>query len=204
MSKGEDSITTSELLVNSLVGVKAILDGLLILGVEDDLVLLGTVSLDADALTSDLNGVDHVVKDGVVDGSEGARLRALLGGSAVEARSGGEDAALSDNDDLLLGKLLLELTDQLSLDATEVLGQTEGDEDHDNLLGRENDLLNRRDVQIVQLILPLNLRVVLDVQDVLGDLLLELGGLSSLLLANLHDHPLYSFQRQISSRIAHN
>lgn len=81
--------------------------------VQDHLDGLATVLLGADALADDLDGVDEVVEDGVVDGGQGTRARTLLG--LVGARVGGalgagKDAALSDEEDVAVGELLLELT----------------------------------------------------------------------------------------------
>jgi hypothetical protein len=81
--------------------------------VEDDLESLGAVLLGADALADNLNGVDEVVKDGVVDGSEGTGTGALLllVGAGVDGALGlGEDAALSDEEDVAVRELLLEFT----------------------------------------------------------------------------------------------
>lgn len=65
---------------------------------------------DADALASDLGGEDEVLKGALVDGSKGARTGTLLAELGTRlARLLGEDTALSDEDDELVGKLLLEL-----------------------------------------------------------------------------------------------
>lgn len=83
--------------------------------VEDDLERLAAVLLGAGTLADDLNGVDKVVKDGVVDGRQGAGTGALL--LLVGAGVGGalglrKDAALSNEEDVAVGELLLKLTGQ--------------------------------------------------------------------------------------------
>lgn len=83
--------------------------------IEDDLGGLAAVLLGADALTDDLNGVDEVVEDGVVDSGQSTRARALLGlvGARVDGTLGaGENPALSDEEDVAVRELLLELTGQ--------------------------------------------------------------------------------------------
>lgn len=83
--------------------------------VEDDLERLAAVLLGAGTLADDLNGVDKVVKDGVVDGRQGAGTGALL--LLVGAGVGGalglrKDAALSNEEDVAVGEFLLKLTGQ--------------------------------------------------------------------------------------------
>lgn len=81
--------------------------------IQDHLDGLAAVLLGADALADDLDGVDEVIEDGVVDGGQGTRARTLLGlvGARVgRALGAGENAALSDEEDVAVGELLLELT----------------------------------------------------------------------------------------------
>lgn len=81
--------------------------------VQDDLDGLAAVLLGADTLADDLDGVDEVGEDGVVDGSESTRPGALLllvGAAVHGALRTGEDAALSDEENVTVRELLLELT----------------------------------------------------------------------------------------------
>lgn len=73
----------------------------------------------ADALAGDLGGEDEVLEGLLVDGGEGARAGALLAELGARlARLLGEDAALSDEDDELVGKLLLKLTGEAGVGKT--------------------------------------------------------------------------------------
>lgn len=105
----------SQSAVDLTVGVKTVVDTTTLLLIEDDLGGLAAVLLGADALTDDLNGVDEVVEDGVVDSGQSTRARALLGlvGARVDGTLGaGENPALSDEEDVAVRELLLELTGQ--------------------------------------------------------------------------------------------
>lgn len=105
-------------MVNGAVGIEAVVDTAALLLVQDDLHGLGSVLLGADAAADDLDGVDHVGEDGVVDGGQSAGTRALL--LLVCARvdgalGAGEDAALSDEEDMTVRELLLKFTGQTGL-----------------------------------------------------------------------------------------
>ena len=139
--------------------------------VQDNLQGLAAVLLGADALADDLDGVDEVGEDGVVDGGQSARTGALLGlgGARVGGALGaGQDAALSNEEDVAVRELLLELAGQavprkstcqsqlipLSstyplvrgfagvilplLDLVEALEERDGNEDDDGLLAVAN------------------------------------------------------------------
>ena len=88
-------------------------DAAALLLVQHNLDGFAAVLLGADTLANDLDGVDEVGQDGVVDGSQSTRAGTLLGlvGARVDGTLGaGEDAALSDEQDVAVGELLLELT----------------------------------------------------------------------------------------------
>lgn len=105
--------------------------------VQDDLESLAAVLLGADTLADDLDGVNEVVEDGVVDSGQGARARTLLllvGAGVDRALRAGQDAALSNKEDVAVGELLLELTGQALLDLVEALEERDGDEDDNGLL----------------------------------------------------------------------
>ena len=109
----EVDVAASEATVDLGVGVEAVVDTTTLLLVEDDLEGLATVLLGAHTLANDLNGVGEVSKDGVVDGSQSARTGALL--LLGVARAGGtlgagQNAARSEDQDVAVGELLLELT----------------------------------------------------------------------------------------------
>lgn len=111
----ENDVTAGQSSVDLTVGIQAVVNTTTLLLVKDDLEDLAAVLLGADALADDLNGVDKVGQDGVVHGSESARARTLLG--ELGARAGralgtGQNAARSNEEDLAVGELLLELTGQ--------------------------------------------------------------------------------------------
>jgi hypothetical protein len=100
-------------LVHLLVRLHAVLHRGLLLLVQDDLEDLAAVLALQDATADDLDGVDQVGHDGLVDGLEGTRTRALLllaVSAAVGALGSGEDAAGCDDDDMAVRELLLQLT----------------------------------------------------------------------------------------------
>jgi len=116
-SDGELEVDTlaGQSLVDLRVGVEAVVNTTTLLLVKNDLEDLGAVLLGAHALANNLDGVDEVGKDGVVDSSQSARTRALLGlagARAVAALGAGQNAAGSDNEDVAVRELLLELTGQ--------------------------------------------------------------------------------------------
>lgn len=106
---------TGESLVDLGVSVESVVNTTTLLLVKNDLEDLGTVLLGAHALADNLDREDEIGQDGVVDGSECARTRTLLGlGStgAVGALGAGKDAAGRNDEDVTVGELLLELTGQ--------------------------------------------------------------------------------------------
>jgi hypothetical protein len=72
---------------------------------------LSTVLCNPCPLSNDLGRPYHLVEDLLVDGSEGSGTRSLLlvGGSRVSLGFG-EDTSLGEEDDVFVGKLLLELS----------------------------------------------------------------------------------------------
>ena len=103
----------SEALVDLGVGVESVVDATTLLLVENDLEDLAAVLAGAETLADNLDGVDEVGKDGVVDSGKGSRLGALLGlraARAVGALGAGQDAAGSNDQNVAVRELLLELT----------------------------------------------------------------------------------------------
>ena len=92
--------------------------------VEMDLEDSGSVEPHSDPLADNLGGVDEVVEDRVVYGEKGARPRPLLLQLVGLSRRLGEDASLGDEDDVLAAELLLQFTDQTSLERIKTLLKT--------------------------------------------------------------------------------
>lgn len=159
----EGNGAAGEATVDLAVGIEAVVDTTTLLLVEDDLEGLGAVLLGAGALADNLDGVDEVGEDGVVDSGQSARAGALLGlgGARVGGALGaGQDAALSHEENVAVGELLLELAGKTGfgvssrvvlissgffcvgragaclplLDLVEVGQEGDGDEDNDGLL----------------------------------------------------------------------
>jgi hypothetical protein len=109
----EDHIAARQPAVDLAIGIQTVVDTATLLLVQDDLEGLGAVLLGADTLADDLDRVDDVGQDGVVDGRQSAGTRALLGQLGAGTRRAlrtGQDAAGSNDDDMAVGELLLELT----------------------------------------------------------------------------------------------
>lgn len=117
----EDDLLAAESAVDGREGVELVLEEVLVLGVKVGLAELGTVLGNAGAAAGDLGGEDEVVEGGVLDGRESARTGALLAELGVRlARLLGEDTALADENDVLVGELLLELTGEAVISNFEV------------------------------------------------------------------------------------
>lgn len=111
----EGDVAAGETAVDLSVGVDTVVNTLTLLLIKDDLEGLGAVLLGADALADDLDGVAEIGEDSVVDSSKSAGAGALLGlgvAGAGRALGAGEDAARSEDQDLAVRELLLELTGQ--------------------------------------------------------------------------------------------
>ena len=111
----EDDAAAGEALVNLRVGVESVVNTAALLLVKDDLEGLGAVLLGAETLADDLDGVDEVSQDSIVYSGESARAGALLGlevAGAGRALGAGKDAARSEDEDVAVRELLLELTSQ--------------------------------------------------------------------------------------------
>ena len=111
----EGDTTASQAPVDLRVGVEPVVNATTLLLVKDDLEGLGAVLLGAETLADNLDGVDEVGQDGIVDSGKSARTGALL--LLEVARPGralgpGEDAARSEDEDVAVRELLLELASQ--------------------------------------------------------------------------------------------
>jgi hypothetical protein len=125
-----------EALVDLGVGVETVVNTTALLLVKDDLEDLGAVLLGAETLADNLDGVDEVGEDGVVDSGKSPGLGALLGlrsARAVGALGAGQNAAGSNDQDVAVRELLLELTGETLLGLVPALEKGNGDEDDDRL-----------------------------------------------------------------------
>lgn len=111
----EVDVAASQSSVDLRVGVESVVNATTLLLVKDDLEGLAAVLLGADTLADNLNGVGEIGQDGVVDSSQSAGTRALLllgVAGAGRALGAGKDAARSQDEDVAVGELLLQLTGQ--------------------------------------------------------------------------------------------
>jgi hypothetical protein len=117
---GELEVDTlaGEALVDLGVGVEPVVNTAALLLVENDLEDLAAVLAGAETLANNLDGVDEVGQDGVVDSGQGSRTGTLLGlrgARAVGALGAGENAAGSNDQNVAVRELLLELTGEAGI-----------------------------------------------------------------------------------------
>jgi len=122
----EVDVLTGEVSVDGREGVELVLKQVLVFGVEEAVCQYSTINQESRdihsdelstvlcnpcPLSDDLGRPYHLVEDLLVDGSEGSGTRSLLlvGGSRVSLGFG-EDTSLGEEDDVFVGKLLLELS----------------------------------------------------------------------------------------------
>jgi hypothetical protein len=104
-----------EALVDLRVGIQPVVDTTTLLLVQNDLENLAAVFTGPETLADDLDGIDEVGKDGIMNSSEGSGTRALLRlicAGSVGALGTGQNTAGSNDKDMAIGELLLELTSE--------------------------------------------------------------------------------------------
>jgi hypothetical protein len=169
----EGNLLVGQLSVDSGICISASLNIGLVTSIEVNLKDTLTVHLAAGALSSDLSGVDNVLKDSILDSSQGTgagtQSLGLLGTSIALSK----DVTLSNNDDVTSRELLLQLANKTSLDLVEGLLELEGHVHNDGLASRSTvNLLGGGDVQVTEGSLQLS-GGHLKVEKLLGDLGLE-------------------------------
>jgi len=133
--------TTSQLSVHFRVGIESMVNASLFLLVEDNLQDLAAIFLGAETLADNFNRVDKICEDGVVNGSQCSGTRSLLcerSSGAVGSLWAGEDTAGSEDQDMTVRELLLELTGETLLHTVETLKGRNGDKDGNSLLAVAN------------------------------------------------------------------
>jgi len=183
----ELSVLVGQGSVDSGENVKLLLNGVLLLAVQHHLHELGTIGGDTSALSGDLGRVDDVLEDGLVDGGESAGSRA--DGDTLAAEVLVHDGAVGHHDNVLLLELLLELANQLGQERLALLVHHVRHKNNNGVLvglaTSALDLLSAGEAEVLQVGLQLVARGGLDVDDGLGDLLLELIGGHTLVLDDL-------------------
>jgi hypothetical protein len=105
----EDDVLASELTIDLAKSIDLVVNTSTLLGIKENLDNLVAVLLRTYTLADDLGGVDKITKDSVMDGGESPTARTLLLDARAATRKR-EDATLSNEDDVAVGELLLELT----------------------------------------------------------------------------------------------
>ena len=146
----ERNLLVGKLVIDSSVGGGAALNsGVLVVEVDLDNAL--AVDLAAGALANDFGGVENVLKDGILDGSEGAGARTGCmrpGGTLVGVA---KDCALGNNEHKGAGELFLELANKLGVDRLERLEKLVGNVKDDGLLSTSAvNLLCGSDVEVLE------------------------------------------------------
>jgi len=147
----EGDLLVSQLSVDSSVGISASLNIGLVTSIKVNLKDTFSINLAAGALSSDLSGVDNVLKDGILDSSQstgaGTQSLGLLGTSIALSKN----VTLSNNDDVTSRELLLQLANKTSLDLLEGPLELEGHVNDDGLASSSTvDLLGGGDVKIAE------------------------------------------------------
>jgi hypothetical protein len=136
----KDNVLASELLVDSRESVDLVFKRSGILGIEEDLEGLGAIDLLTESLTNDFGRENEVIQDSVVDSSQSTRSGTRLLG-VVTTAGNSQDTTLSNEDNVTVRELLLELTGKTSLNLVESSLARDGDKDDNSLLtGTELDL----------------------------------------------------------------
>ena len=142
----EDDTAASQPPVDLGVGIQSVVNTTTLLLVEDDLQGLGAVLLGAETLADNLNGVDEIGQDSIMDSGEspGAGALLLLG----VARAGGalglrQDAARSQDQDVAVRELLLQLAGEAAKSYQRIEERTDVIEKHIPLLDTVETLQGR-------------------------------------------------------------
>ena len=140
LSLGElksDSLA-SELVVNRLERLELIVNDSGVLVVKDNLLELTTTNGVLNTLANNLRGENKVFEDSIVDSSQSSGVRTLLSRLSTTARLG-EDGALSNENNVTVAELLLELTGQSLLNLVNS-GEERRRDENDNSLLTTSDL----------------------------------------------------------------
>jgi len=147
----ERDLFVCELVVNSSIGVSPSLNISLVLAVKVYLYDPPAVNLASGPLSYNLGRVDNVLEDGVLYSCESARTRTGSGGLITAGVALSKDGALFDNNNVLAGELLLELTYKSLLDLVECFKKFVWDVNNNCLASSSAvNLLGGSDVKITE------------------------------------------------------
>ena len=173
--EGEHSGLVGELEVSSRESVELLLNvvAFLLLDIEHNLEHLSAVGRHLDSLASDLMRGDNVVEDGLVDGSQGAGSGSDLDTLASEVLV--DHGSVGGENNVLLGELLLELSNQSSVDLGNNSPRLVREVNNDGLSASlDLDLLSSRDDDVLELGLEIAARADLDVEESLSNFELQI------------------------------
>jgi len=170
----ESNLLVGQLSVNRSVSISASLNIGLVTSIKVHLEDTTSINLAASALSSDLSGVNNILKNGILDRRKSTRARAqshsFLGTSVTLSK----DVTLGNNDDMTSRKLLLQLADKAGLDLLEGLLKLEWHINDDSLASSTTvNLLGCGDVEVTERCLQVG-GGHLEVEKLLGDLGLKL------------------------------
>lgn len=173
----ERDLLVGQLSVDGSVGISASLNVGLVTSIKVNLENTTSINLAAGALSGDLSGVDNILKDSVLDSSQGTgagtQSLGLLGTSIALSKN----VTLGNNDDVTSRELLLQLAYKTSLNLLEGPLKLEGHVDDDGLASSSAvNLLGGGDVKVTEGSLQLS-GGHLKVEKLLGDLGLKFIGL---------------------------
>lgn len=175
----ESDLLVGQLSINGSISVGAALNIGLVTSVKVHFKNTASVNLAPGALSGNFGGVNNVLQDGVLDGSEGAGTGAQSLGLLGTGVTLSEDVTLGNNDDVTSGELLLQLTHKTGLDLLEWLLELVGHINDDGLASSTAvNLLSGSDVKIAKRRLQFG-GGHLKVEKLLGNLGLELIGFLS-------------------------
>ena len=129
--------TAGQFSVHLRVSIESVVHTAALLLIENDLQDLASVLLCSESLSNNLDWVNDVGENGLVDRGQSSAARTLLslrGARSVGSLGAGEDATRSDEQNVAVGELLLELTGQTLLNLVEAAEERDGDEDNDRTL----------------------------------------------------------------------
>jgi len=164
----EHNVLARQTAVDGRERVELVLERSGILRVEQNFEQFRSIDGDSCPLANDFGRVDQVFEDLLVHRREGSATRTLLL-DAGSARRLAQHPALSDEDDVPVGELLLQLTGQPLLNLPESLDLRHRDKNDDGLLSAFNIHLARgRDLEWAKLSLEFG-DVVFEIDQGLGD-----------------------------------
>jgi hypothetical protein len=186
----ERNLLVGQLSINSSIGISATLNVGLVTSIKVNLKDTTSINLASGALSGDLGGVDNVLEDGILDGSQGTRAGAQSLGLLGTGIALSKDVTLGNNDEVFSRELLLQLADEASLDLLEGLLELVGHVNNGSLAsGSAVNFLGGKDEEVTEGGLELG-GGELEVEEFLGDLGLEFIGFLQ-----------YSYTDNISTRV---